>query len=88
MVANFNLPTSTKSAADPRFKQYPKFVIFMDLMANPNAKPGITTPIHAELMEAFGQVEEQTLHAGADPAPLLKEAQATFQPKLEEVLKK
>jgi multiple sugar transport system substrate-binding protein len=88
MVANYNLPTSTTSAADPRFRENAKFVIFMDLMAGKNAKPALTTPINAEMLEALAQVEEQVLHAGKDPKPLLDEVQTTFQPKLEEALKK
>ncbi len=88
MVANYNLPTSTKSAADERFRENAKFVIFMDLMAGKNAKPAITTPINSELGEALAQVEEQVLHAGKDPKPLLDEVQATFESKLQEVLKK
>ena len=87
MIANYNLPTSNKAAADPRFQENEKFVIFMDLMAGQNAKPAITTPISSELNEALAQIEEQVLHAGADPEPLLKEAQAKFQPMLEEALK-
>lgn len=87
MSANFNLPTSKKSAADPRFKENAKFQIFMDLMANPNAKPAITTPISSELGTELASIEEQVLHAGADPAALLKAAQEKFAPKLSESLK-
>ncbi len=88
MVANYNLPTSSKSAADPRFRENAKFGIFMDLMASPNAKPAVTTPISSELNETLGQIEEQVLHAGVDPVPLLNEAQAKFEPLLTEALKK
>ncbi|MBE0695576.1 MAG: extracellular solute-binding protein, partial [Anaerolineaceae bacterium] len=88
MVANYNLPTSTKSAADPRFRENAKFVLFMDLMAGKNAKPALTTPITAELSEAMGQVEEQVLHAGKDPVPLLNEVQAKFESMLTDALKK
>jgi multiple sugar transport system substrate-binding protein len=87
MVVNFNLPTSTKSAADPRFRQNAKFTIFMDLEAGKNAKPSITTPISTELNQALAQVEEQVLHAGKDPKPLLDELQAKFETKLTESLK-
>ena len=34
----------------------------------------------------MGQIEEQVLHAGADPMPLLEEAQADLQPKLDAAL--
>jgi hypothetical protein len=87
MSANYNLPTSTKSAADPRFQENDKFAIFMDLMASANAKPAITTPISSELNETLAQIEEQVLHAGADPVPLLNEAQEKFAPMLAEALK-
>jgi multiple sugar transport system substrate-binding protein len=88
MIANYNLPTSTKAAADSRFRENAKFVIFMDLMAGKNAKPALTTPINTELGEALGQVEEQVLHAGKDPTPLLNDVQTKFEPKLSEALKK
>lgn len=87
MSANYNLPTSKKSALDPRFKESPKFQIFMDLMADKNAKPAVTTPISSEVNTELGQIEEKVLHAGEDPAPLLKEAQAKFAPMLVEALK-
>ena len=87
MVANSNLPTSKKAAADPRFKQIKNFDVFINLMASPTSTGIVTTAITNELMEGFGQIEEQVLHAGADPEPLLKEAQAKFAPLLEEALK-
>ena len=88
MSTNFNLPTSKKAAADPRFQQNANFKIFMDLMASPNAKPAITTPITSELNTELASIEEKVLHAGADPEPLLKEAQAKFAPLLSDALKK
>ena len=87
MVANSNLPTSKKAAADPRFKQIKNFDVFINLMASPTSTGIVTTAITNELMEGFAQIEEQVLHAGADPEPLLKEAQAKFAPMLEEALK-
>jgi len=84
---NANLPTNKKAAVDPCFTSNPKFKVFMDLMANPNAKYIITTPITLELTDAFGLVEEQVLHTGADPKPLLDALQAEFEPKLQEALK-
>jgi hypothetical protein len=60
--------------------------VFVDLMAHPNAKPALTTPISSELNEALGQVEVELLHKGGDPAPLLDEVQAEFAPKLQEAL--
>lgn len=88
MIANYNLPTSKKSAADTRFRENSKFVIFMDLMAGKNAIPAVTTPISAEINEALGQIEEQVLHAGMDPEPLLNDMQADFEAKLTEALNK
>jgi multiple sugar transport system substrate-binding protein len=86
MVANFNLPTTKKAAEDPRFHENEKFVVFLDLMADLNATTGIYTAINQEMDTALGQIEEQVLHAGADPLPLLEEAQATLQAQLDEVL--
>jgi hypothetical protein len=56
-------------------------------MSSPNASFIPTTPITIEINEAFGLIEEQVLHAGADPKPLLDAMQAEFEPKLEEALK-
>ena len=86
MVANANLPTSKKAAEDPRFSENPKFKMFVDLMDSPNAVGAITTPISLELGEAMASVEEQVLHAGADPEPLLNEVQDKFAPMLAEAL--
>jgi hypothetical protein len=46
----------------------------------------ITSPISLELGEALASVEEQVLHAGADPEPLLNEVQDKFAPMLVEAL--
>ncbi|NLG98844.1 MAG: ABC transporter substrate-binding protein [Chloroflexi bacterium] len=86
MAANYNLPTSREAAKDPRFLENPKFKVFMDLMSSPNAYPLITSPISSQLNETLGQIEEQVLHAGADPEPLLEEAQQQFEPMLQESL--
>lgn len=88
MLVNYNLPTSKKAAADPRFLENPKFKVFMDLLANPNAKPLITTPISSEVNDATGSIEEQVVHADADPLALLEEAQDKFQPLLDAALSK
>lgn len=87
MYANANLPTSKKAAQDPRFQENPMFKVFIDLMSNPNVKTLITTPIGLELNEALTSVEEQVLHTGADPVPLLNAVQEEFAPKLQESLK-
>ncbi|MBZ0304099.1 MAG: ABC transporter substrate-binding protein [Anaerolineae bacterium] len=83
MVANYNLPTTGAAAADPRFHENAKFETFLNLMNDPNATTGIYTAINSEVNTALGQIEEQVLHAGADPMPLLEEAQAQLQPKLD-----
>ena len=65
---NANLPTSKKAAEDPCFKELgPKFQVFVDLMASPNAFAVLTTPISFELNDALGAAEEQILLTGADP---------------------
>ena len=84
---NANLPTSKKAAQDPCFTANPKFKVFVDLMASPNATYVITTPISLEFNTAFGTVFEQVVHGGADPKPLLDQLQAEFEPKLQESLK-
>ena len=86
MVVNFNLPTSGEAAKDPRFHENEKFEVFLDLMADPNAHATVVTPINAEVETALGQIEEQVLHACADPLPLLEEAQARLQPELDAAL--
>lgn len=87
MCVNANLPTSKKAAEDKCFTANPKFKVFVDLMANPNAKHIITTPISLEFNDAMGLVEEQVLHTGADAKPLLEQLQSEFEPKLQEALK-
>jgi multiple sugar transport system substrate-binding protein len=83
----FNLPTSRTAAQDPRFHQVPFFEVFLDLMAHPNAKPAVTTPVGSELNQALGQVEEELLHKhGGDPLPRLNEVQAKLAPRLQEAL--
>jgi multiple sugar transport system substrate-binding protein len=84
---NANLPTSKTAAQDPCFTSNPKFKIFMDLMASPNAKFVITTPISLEFNTAYGTVEEEVLHTGADPKPLLDASQTEFITKLADALK-
>ncbi len=84
---NANLPTSKKAAQDPCFTQNPKFKVFMDLMASPNAKYIITTPVSLEFNDAWNLVEQQVLHTGADPKPLLDKLQSDFEPKLADALK-
>jgi multiple sugar transport system substrate-binding protein len=83
---NHLLPTSRTSAQDPRFQGIPNFGVFVDLMVHPNAKHTVTTPISLDLNEALGQVEEELLHQGGDPLPLLNELQAEFASKLKETL--
>jgi ABC-type glycerol-3-phosphate transport system substrate-binding protein len=84
---NANLPTSKKAAEDPCFTSNPKFKVFTDLISSPNAKIIVTTPISLEFNDAWALVEEQVLHTGADPQPLLDQLQAEFEVKLAEALK-
>ncbi len=86
MFTNSNLPTSKKAAEDPRFNEIPNFDVFIKLMADPNAAFVITTPISLEVNDEMTLIEEQVLRQGADPKPLLDEAQAKFEPLLEEAL--
>ena len=84
---NANLPTSKTAANDPCFTENPKFKVFTDLMASPNATIIVTTPISLEFNDAYGVVLEKAVHNGEDPKPLLDELQAEFEPKLQEALK-
>ncbi len=84
---NANLPTSKKAAQDPCFTANPKFKVFTDLMASPNATYIVTTPISLEFNDAYGLVFEQAVHTGADPKPLLDQLQADFEAKLQDALK-
>jgi ABC-type glycerol-3-phosphate transport system substrate-binding protein len=84
---NANLPTSKKAAEDPCFTENPKFKVFTDLMASPNAKFIVTTPISLEFNDAWTLMEEKVLHTGADPKPLLDDLQAEFEVKLADALK-
>jgi multiple sugar transport system substrate-binding protein len=84
---NANLPTSKKAAQDPCFTANPKFKVFTDLMASPNATYIITTPISLEFNDAYGLVFEQAVHTGADPKPLLDQLQTDFEAKLQDALK-
>jgi ABC-type glycerol-3-phosphate transport system substrate-binding protein len=88
MVVNFNLPSSKKSAQDPRFRENEKFAVFMDLGSSSNATHHIFTPITAELLTELGLIEEQVLHTGAAPEPLLQAAQEKLQPLLDKALGK
>jgi multiple sugar transport system substrate-binding protein len=84
--ATSSLPTSRTAAQDPRFQEIPGFGVFMDLLADPNAQPAVTTPIGWEMNEALGQVEEELLHRDGDPVLLLNEVQAELAAKLQETL--
>jgi len=86
MVANFNLPSSTKAAQDPRFHENEKFAKFVELANSPNATHHIFTSISGELFTELELIEEQVLHTGADPEPLLQEAQGKLQKMLDEAL--
>jgi multiple sugar transport system substrate-binding protein len=78
------LPTSRLAAREPRFGEIPGFGLFVDLLAHPHAGATLTTPISQALNEALGRVEEEVLHRGGDPVPLLDEVQAGLAPGLRE----
>ncbi|MFT3891114.1 MAG: extracellular solute-binding protein [Anaerolineales bacterium] len=84
---NANLPTSKKAAEDKCFTENPKFKVFTDLMASPNAEYIITTPISLEFNTALGTAYERVVHNGEDPKTVMDELQAEFEPKLQEALK-
>ena len=82
--ATSSLPTSRMAAQDPRFDRIPSFEVFMALLAHPNAKPAVTTPINQQLNEALARVEEDLLSRRGDPVLLLTEIQAELAHELEE----
>ena len=84
---NANLPTSKTAAKDPCFTENPKFKVFTDLMASPNATYIITTPISLEFNTALGTAYERVVHNGEDPKTVMDELQTEFEPKLQEALK-
>jgi multiple sugar transport system substrate-binding protein len=86
MVANFNLPSSKEAAKDPRFLENEKFVKFMELANSPNATSAVFTAISGEILTELELIEQQVLHEGADPEPLLQAAQDKLQPMLDEAL--
>jgi multiple sugar transport system substrate-binding protein len=86
MSTNFNLPTSKKAANDPRFHTSQKFEVFLGLISDKNATYTPTSPVGTELSTELGSVEEQVVHNGQDPGPLLKAAQAKIQPLLDKAL--
>ncbi len=84
---NANLPTSKKAAQDKCLTDNPKFKVFVDLMADANAKYMITSPISTELNDAYGTTEATILHTGADPKTELGTLQNDFAQKLQDALK-
>jgi multiple sugar transport system substrate-binding protein len=65
MSQNGNLPTTGTAAKDPRFLEDPKFKVFLDLLAGPNAKSHVFSPVNSELMTVVGEAEENSFR---DPA--------------------
>jgi multiple sugar transport system substrate-binding protein len=87
MCINANLPTSIKAAKDPCFLANPKFKVFLDLIADKNAKYIITSPISSEYNDAYSTTEQTILHTGSDPKTELDKLQNEFAPKLQAALK-
>ena len=84
---NANLPTNKKAAEDPCFEALgPKFQVFVDMMASPNAYAVINTPLSFELNDALASAEEAILYTGADPKAELDAVQADFEPKFLEMM--
>lgn len=86
MIANFNLPSSVKAAADPRFQENEKFKVFLELSKSPNTRSIVLNPIHSDLLTELNRIHEQVVHGGEDPEPLLKEMQAKLQADLDKAL--
>ncbi len=86
MYLNANLPTSQAAAADPRFADIPNFDVFINLMADPNAKYVITTSISLSLNDELATIEEEVLRNNGDPTALLNAAQETYLPIFQEAM--
>jgi hypothetical protein len=56
----------------------------MSLMAHPNAKHTVATPINPDLNETLGRVESEVLDKGGDPVALLDKVQVEFASRLKE----
>lgn len=61
MTANGNLPTTNTSAKDPRFRENDKFMVWLDLLAGPNAKSQTFTPIDSDVSTALAEAEENSI---------------------------
>ena len=83
-----NLPSSKKAAQDPRFKSIKNFQTFIDVMANPNSKGLLNSPVNQELNDAMGKAEERILQQGSDVTKELNQIQADFEPKLNDAWSK
>jgi hypothetical protein len=64
------------AAQNLRFHQNPIFEVFMDLVAHPNARLAVTTPISAEPGRGGGDAQ-----GGGDPVLLTSEVQAERAPR-------
>ncbi len=85
---NFNLPNSIKAALDPKFHENKKFETFINLGTGPTATTFFTSPVTPDILIELFTIEEQVVHGGADPEPLLKAAQEKLQPILDAALTK
>lgn len=81
----FNLPVNVHAASAPCF-QDDTFRLFLNLISSPNASAQVITPISGDVNQELGQIENLVLHEGADPLPLLQEAEARLQPMLAEAI--
>lgn len=84
---SFNLPTSKKSAQDPKWHENKKFEVFLTLLNDPNAQGYTMSLIQSEVDTELGQIEEKVFN-GEDPAPLLAAAQTKLQALLDKALTK
>lgn len=84
---NFNLPTSLIASQDSVFQDNKKFSVFLDLAFSPKAVTMFNGPITIDIFMELAQIEEQVIR-GADPGPLLAEAEDRLQPLLDEALSK
>lgn len=79
-----NLPSSKKAAQDSRFATIKNFQVFIDVMANAKSSGLLSSPINQELNDEIAKAEESIWAESADPAKLLNDIQAQFEPKLKD----
>jgi multiple sugar transport system substrate-binding protein len=83
MIQIPNLPSSHLAAQDPRFGQDEDLKLFIEMMNSPKAQNVYVSPVTYDILTEIAQIQESVFFNGEDPEPLLKDAQARVQAKLD-----